>query len=74
MTQKTVFVFIETTPYKFCIKEKYSTGGLLRLVMYQFCPDVRMSEEFSHVSWLFKRFGPAWWNIMALRIGFCLDR
>ena len=33
MTQKTVFVFIETTPYKFCIKEKYSTGGLLRLVI-----------------------------------------
>ena len=35
--------------------------------MYQFCPDVRMSEEFSHVSWLFKRFGPVRWNILALR-------
>ena len=32
--------------------------------MYQFCPNVRMSEEFSHVSWLFKRFGPVRWSIL----------
>jgi len=51
MTWNKVFVFLETTPYKFCIKEKYSTGGLLSVVIYQFCPNVRMSEEFRHVSW-----------------------
>ena len=37
-----------------------------------------MSEEFSHVSWLFKRFGPAWWNILVEHSGvtdsFFLDR
>ena len=74
MTLNKVFVLLETTPYKFCIKEKCSTGGLLRLVMYHICPYVRMSEEFSHVSWHFKRCGPAWWNILALRIGIFLDR